>query len=108
MGTKKGVRTPTDANLQVLRALLSGKYLKFSMSMKSRKMFQVDTGLQNPDVHMKKLEEMGIVKGYIPVLSEAGSKVLNTMEAFYASNGKKPGESKEPLVEVMGKKVADG
>lgn len=92
----------TENNVKLLKALLTGKYMAFSMRMEKRTRFEKDTGMSDPANPVRKLEKMGIIVGYIPVLSEEGGRLVRTLDAFFSRNGKKPGEAQTPLVEVIG------
>jgi len=75
----------TKNNILVLDQLLSGKYMQPSFSNAQIKKFKVDTGLSINSAYntLKKLEEMGIVIGYIPIVTEDGRRMIETMKQMY-------------------------
>ena len=91
----------TSHNLRVLKELMSGKYLSGGITdEKGRQLSQalgVSTGTKAHNT-LRKLEDMGIVVGYIPLLSEEGRKIIDAMELMY---GLKKGNH-EALVDIMG------
>lgn len=101
-------RTVTDENAKLLKELMTGKYLQLSISDVKRAELAQALGLPGKYAgssiysQAKKLEEMGVIVGFIPVVSEEGGRLLRAIEAFRAMNGKKPGENKEPLTEALG------
>lgn len=94
----------TKCNYAILKALLTGKYLQGSLSNVKRKQLTEDTGFQNYDPTVKKLEAMGIIIGYVPVLSEKGRKLLDAMRLVY-DTGTTSGDEKDASVEEMLEKM---
>ena len=86
MATKTSAQMMTEANYKILRALLTGKYLRASITNETRDQLEKDTGYGNFSPSIKRLEEMGIVIGYIPIISEKGRKLLEAMRLVYGTN----------------------
>lgn len=77
----------TEANLKFVKLLSRGKYLKGSFSSESREKL-AKLGFSDPNGHCSKLEEMGIIVGYVPVFSEEGKRILAGAEAMYGLQSK--------------------
>lgn len=84
--TKPANNMLTPANYVILQAMLTGKYLRASITNEKRDQLEKDVGFGNFDPTMKKLEEMGVVIGYAPILSEKGKKLLEAMKLIYGTN----------------------
>jgi len=76
----------TRANYTILQAMLTGKYLRASITNKRLDQMEKDVGYGNFAITMKKLEEMGVIVGYIPLISEKGKKLLEAMKLVYGMN----------------------
>jgi len=90
----------TEHNLRILKEMLSGKYISAGITReKGEQLGQVlnASGLTVSAV-LRKLENMGIVVGYIPLLSEEGRRIVDALELMY---GLKKGNH-DALVDIMG------
>ena len=95
----------TDHNLRVLKELKSGKYLSARITDENGKQLSEALGVSGRSIPrrgvysmIRKLEDMGIIVGYIPLLSEEGRKIIDALELMY---GLKKGNH-EALVDIMG------
>ena len=91
-GPKAGARNPnagksivTDLNVRVLRELMTGRYLKGAISDEKGEQLQkvLGVGPGATSITLRKLEDMGIVVGYIPLLSEEGKRIIDALELMY-------------------------
>lgn len=82
-----GKSTITENNLSIINELLSGKYMQPSFSAKGIAALEAKTGLSNTAVYktLEKLEQMGIIVGYIPIISEDGKHILDTFKQLYGA-----------------------
>lgn len=87
----------TMKNIEVLEELMTGKYLRRSITDKVRRSAMKQLGY-NPQTTLEKLERMGIVIGYIPMLSEEGQRLVAAMKAL--SNRKQNGGS-DALIDLV-------
>ena len=80
--------TITENNLSIIDELLSGKYLQASFSKKKIEELQMNTGLNIATAYktLEKLEKMGIIVGYIPIISEDGKRILDNFKRMYGMN----------------------
>jgi DNA-binding Lrp family transcriptional regulator len=79
----------TELDIAILRELQTGKILQASISdLKVAEMKAKGLGTA-PSAQVRKLEDMGIIIGYVPVVSEEGHKAIAAMEAVFALNSKK-------------------
>lgn len=101
--SKVSNRMLTRANYAILQAMLTGKYLRASITNKNLDQLEKDVGFGNFAITMKKLEEMGVVIGYAPILSEKGKKLLEAMKLIYGANSStdEKDASVEELLEPM-------
>jgi len=95
----------TDHNLRVLKELKSGKYLSARITDENGKQLSEALGVSGRSIPrrgvysmIRKLEDMGIIVGYIPLLSEEGRRIVDALELMY---GLKKGNH-EALVDIMG------
>ena len=97
-GVQKGTVIVTRQNIALLDRLMTGKYLQRSIGAASRKEIYKKEDIRDVDLALKKLEETGIIAGYIPVLSEEGERVISAMRTMYdvADNG-----SSDSLVDIL-------
>lgn len=77
--------TITENNINIMDELLSGKYLQASFSAEGIKRLEEKTKLNIATAYttLKKLEKMGIVVGYIPIISEDGKRILDNFKRMY-------------------------
>lgn len=75
----------TEDNLRTLKELLTGKYLTGGISEENSKQLGQALGVSKKATYytLRKLEEMGIIVGYIPLLSEEGKRILDALELMY-------------------------
>lgn len=66
----------TEQDVKFLGLLMEGKYLKGSVTVQKRDEMKTQ-GVAQPWHHMKKLVEMGVILGFVPILSEDGQKALD-------------------------------
>jgi len=90
----------TEQNLCILKEVLSGRYISAGISReKGEQLGQVlNSSGKTVSTVLRKLEDMGIIVGYIPLLSEEGRKIIDALELMY---GLKKGNH-EALVDIMG------
>jgi len=99
MGAKGPILT--ESNIKFLRALMGGKYLKGTVGNERQRELVAEIGSVEPSTVLRKLERMGIVAGYVPVLSEEGAKVLRAMEAMYGMSKSGQVDHERPLTELV-------
>jgi DNA-binding Lrp family transcriptional regulator len=90
----------TEQNLRILKELLSGQYLTGVITRDKNAQLGVALNSSGKTVSavLRKLEGMGIIVGYIPLLSEEGRRIIDALELMY---GLKKGNH-EALVDIMG------
>lgn len=83
--SKAGKAIVTDHNVRVLKELMTGRYLKGAISdEKGDQLGEVlGVGPGATCITLRKLEDMGIVIGYIPLLSEEGKRIIDALELMY-------------------------
>ena len=92
-----GKQMLTEANYKILKCLLSGKFLRASVTDEKRGEIEKETGYGNVDVTIRKLEEMGFVSGYVPILTEKGAKMLEYAKLLFEATG----EESDGLEQLM-------
>jgi len=97
MGKTSTEHSMTKANYLHLKKLLTGKYLQASVNAEKRKALEQETGYGNVDSTVKKLEAMGIVQGYAPILTEKGRKLMDALATIYEEDTELTG-----MLEKMG------
>ncbi len=97
MGKTSTPQSLTKANYLHLKKLLAGKFLRASLSEAQRTELVKETGFGNIDSTIKKLEAMGLVSGYIPVLTEKGRKLMDALATIYEEDTELTG-----MLEKMG------
>lgn len=90
----------TEHNLRILKEVLSGKYISAGITReKGEQLGQLlNASGKTVSTVLRKLEDMGIIVGYIPLLSEEGRRIVDALELMY---GLKKGNH-EALVDIMG------
>ena len=75
----------TERNVLVLKELSTGRYLKGSISDEMHRQLAkvLGVGPGAAAIALRKLEKMGIVVGYIPLLSEEGKRIIDALELMY-------------------------
>lgn len=80
----------TEPNVKVLKRLMTGKYLQSSISQKTAAQLAKETGVLDPYSVVSKCQDLGIIIGYVPVLSEEGHRIVAALELMYNMNDKGP------------------
>jgi hypothetical protein len=91
----------TENNIKVLKELMTGKYLRYSMSGPERSAFKDKTGISSVDLSVRKLESMGVIIGYAPVLSEDGVRLIRALEVVYDLSKDGKMDPRDPLDVLM-------
>jgi hypothetical protein len=84
----------TKVNYLILKALMTGKYLQASVSLQARDdlLDVVGRGTKSIDVTLRKVEELGLIAGYVPILSEKGKKLMDALAILYEETPTTDGE----------------
>jgi len=96
---KVGKFIVTDQNLRVLRELMTGRYLKGGVSEEKGEQLGKVLGVNDRATYdtLRKLEKMGVVIGYIPLLSEEGRRIVDALELMYGLRK----DNHDALVDIM-------
>lgn len=89
----------TPDNIRLLKAFLDGTWLRPRISNEMRARAVKELGTTAPEVFLKKLEDAGIIIGYVPLLSENAKVVIRGFDALeqLGKNG-----NSEPMEEIFG------
>ena len=75
-----------ETRYRILKALLSGKLLRASVSNEMRARLS-DLGIpQNVSEHLVTFEKDGIISGYAPILSEKGLATFKALKTLYGDD----------------------
>lgn len=81
----KGEKRITAYDIRVLKACMTGKYLRASFKyheLRQNEDAKREIGT-NPYKTLNKLKEMGIIDGFAPILTEKGKKILDAFELLH-------------------------
>jgi len=98
-------RVVTEFNLRVLKELMTGRYLQGRMCCENHNRLRQALGVSDAATKatLRKLENMGIIVGYIPLLSEEGRRIVDAMRLMYSmSEGMNDkSRTKESLIDMV-------
>jgi DNA-binding Lrp family transcriptional regulator len=75
----------TETDVRVFKKLRSGTRIRARLAEKDRLAVAKEIGVSPSTVTkaLRKLEEMGVISGYAPMLTEYGQKVMEGLETLY-------------------------
>lgn len=92
-----------ESEVKLLRILAGGKYLNGILTKERSSELGQMLGCPPNSVRLKirRMEDMGVISGYVPVLSEDGIRILEALETAYGLVKDGKTTESEPLSRLM-------